>query len=108
MLAHLPSLAALESDDDCALVSELRLVRLRSQAAVVRTLADQVERASRVEDAEGLGEQLAEEVARLGLRLVEAAGSSTNVPRFVESGVFVRSPPSGTEADLRPTGSLSP
>jgi hypothetical protein len=75
MLGHLPSLAALESNDDGPLAAELRLARLRSQAAVVRALADHVEHLSRAADADVLGAQLVEEVARLGCRLLEAAAS---------------------------------
>lgn len=68
VLGHIPSLAALEADDDGRLVAELRLARLQSHAAVVRTLADQVEYLSRASDADGIGDQLIEEMARLGCR----------------------------------------
>jgi hypothetical protein len=47
MLAHIPSLAALESEDDDRLGAELQLARLRSQVAVVRTIADEVEHLAR-------------------------------------------------------------
>lgn len=57
MLSHLPSLAALESDDD-RLGAELRLARLRSQVAVVRTVADEVEHLAQRGDADGLRAQL--------------------------------------------------
>jgi hypothetical protein len=90
MLSHIPSLAALESNDDGRLVAELRLVGLRSQAAIVRTLADQVERLSR--DAEGHEHagQLIEEMARLGSRLLEAAAALAEAPHVDESGIFAR------------------
>src|ERR1019366_3634079 len=44
MPSHMPSMDALESHDDGQLNAELRLARLRSQVAVVRTTADHVER----------------------------------------------------------------
>jgi hypothetical protein len=90
MLAQLPSLAALASNEDGPLDTELRLVNLRSQAAVIRTLADQVEQLSRAEDVEGLGLQIVEEMARLGTRLLEAARTVTREPPPEDSGVFAK------------------
>ena len=72
MHTQLPSLAALESSEDGPLLTELHLIRLRSQAAVVRALADQVEQLSRAADAEGLSLQLIEEMVRLGRGLLGA------------------------------------
>jgi hypothetical protein len=72
MHTQLPSLAALESSEDGPLLTELQLIRLRSQAAVVRALADQVEQLSRAADAEGLSLQLIEEMVRLGRGLLGA------------------------------------
>jgi hypothetical protein len=95
MPAHIPSLAALESSDDGPLVAELRLARLRSQAAVVRALADHVEHLSRAGDADGIGDQIIEEMARLGCRLLEAAGAlAAGVPPIEDSGIFARAPSS--------------
>jgi hypothetical protein len=90
MLASLPTLAALESDDDVRLAAELRLGGLRSQLAVIRTLADDIEHLARPQDSDGLGEQIVEEMARLGCRLLQAAASLTKSPRSDESGVFAR------------------
>jgi hypothetical protein len=90
MPPHIPSVAALESSDDGRLAAELRLVGLRSQAAVVRTLADNVERLSREAQAEGLARQLIEEMARLGSRLLDAATAFREAPRVEDSGVFAR------------------
>jgi len=90
MLAHVPSLAALEPGDDRRLAAELRLAHLRPQAAIVHALADQVERLSRVGDADGLGEQLIEEMTLLGCQLLEAASSLTRSSRREESGIFAR------------------
>jgi hypothetical protein len=92
MLGHMPSLAALEADDDGRLVAELRLARLRSQAAVVRTLADHVEYLSRAGDADGIGDQLVEEMAQLACRLLEAAGTLARSQDPGDSGVFARGP----------------
>ena len=80
MLTILPSLAALESKDDWRLGVELRLARLRAQVAAVRSIADHVDYLARAADEDGVGEQLVEEMARLGCRLVEAAGSLARSP----------------------------
>ena len=90
MPSHIPSLAALESNDDGRLAAELRLVGLRSQAAVVRALADDVERLSREVEAGDLALQLAEETARLGARLLDAAATLAKAPHVEDSGVFAR------------------
>jgi hypothetical protein len=86
----MPSRDSTESDDDTLLASELRLAHLRSQVAVVRTIADQVEQLARARDAESLRTQLVEEMARLGCRLLEAAAAFTEVPHGEDSAVFVR------------------
>jgi hypothetical protein len=77
MSTHLPSVTALESNDDDRIAAELRLARLRSQLAVVRTVADHVEQFSGAADADGLGQQLVEEIARLAARVLEAASGLT-------------------------------
>jgi hypothetical protein len=77
MLAPTSSLAAPESDDDGRATAKLRLVRLRSQLAVVRALVDQVEHLARRGNAKGLGDQLSEEIGRLGQLLLESATSLT-------------------------------
>ena len=96
MLAHMPSLAALESDDDDRLGAELELARLRSQLAVVRTVCDEVEHLTRPRDADGPRTQLVEEMARLGCRLLDAAASLTESPPSEDSGVFARRPSLGS------------
>ena len=90
MLAHLPSLATLESNDDVRLAAEVRLAQLRSQAASVHALADQVEHLSRASDADGLSDQLVEELARLGWRLLETAEALVGATRRGDSGIFAR------------------
>jgi hypothetical protein len=77
MILHIPSLAALELRDDGRLGAELRLGRLRAQAAVVRALGDQVEHVSRARDADALGAQLVEEIARLVCEVFEAGSLAT-------------------------------
>ncbi len=79
-LASILSLAALESDNSAQTVTGPRVIRLRTQVAVVRALADQVKHSSRRENASGrrenaseLGEQLAEEITRLEGQLLEVA-----------------------------------
>jgi hypothetical protein len=52
-----------------------RLARLRAQAAVVRTLAEHVDHCTSSRKAHWLTEQLIEEMARLGCRILEVAAS---------------------------------
>ncbi len=78
MLAQMPFFSALappERNDSTWLVAEVRLARLRSQVAVVRALADQVEYLTRPGRTDELRDQVIEEMARLGCLLLEAAGS---------------------------------
>lgn len=77
MSAHFPSMAALESNDDDWLASELAIARARSQVAAARALVDQVDRLSLATDAHGLVEGM----ARLGCRLIEVAGSLAHASR---------------------------
>ena len=78
MPVNIPSRAALESNHEGSRAAAFRLAGLRSQAAVVRALADQVEHLSRAADAEGVDHQIIEEMARLGCRLLEAAAAFLN------------------------------
>jgi hypothetical protein len=96
MLAHIPSLATLESNDDSQLAAELELARLRAQVAIVRTLADHIEYFARPGDTCGLSEQLIEEMARLARRLFDATTSITTAARAEDSGIFARSSSSGS------------
>jgi hypothetical protein len=82
MTTYMPSLAALESNDDVRLAAELRLARLRMHAAVIRALADHIDRVAESGDVNDLRERLTEEKARL--ECIEAAWS----PCIEDSGVF--------------------
>jgi hypothetical protein len=72
------------------LATNPRSVNLRSQVAVVRALADQVEQLSLAADADGLGTQMVEEMARLGCRLLETAAALAETAPGEGSGVFRR------------------
>jgi hypothetical protein len=86
----LPGVKALESNDDHQHSAEVRLARLRTEVAVVRTLADQIELLVRPRHAEGVRDQLVEELARLGCLLFETAAELTNPPTAEDSGIFPR------------------
>jgi hypothetical protein len=88
MPGHIPSLSSLEADDDRPLVAELRLARVRSQVALLRTLVDRAEYLALPGKTHGLDEQLVEEMARLGCRLLEAAALLAERPGADESGTF--------------------
>ena len=89
---NLPSVVTLESNDGRQLSEELRLARVRTQVAVVRTLADQIELLVRPRYVDGLSEQLIEEMARLGCQLLETAAELTKEPAPEDTGVFRRRP----------------
>jgi hypothetical protein len=69
----------------------LALSRLRAQAAIVRSVGDQVERFARPGDEGGLAEQLVQETARLACLFVAALASMTKTSRPDNSGLFPRS-----------------
>jgi hypothetical protein len=87
---NLPAVTTLESNDDDQLAAELRLARLRTEVAVVRTLADQVELLVSSRHADRLSEQLTEEMAKLGCLLFEAAAGLSRSPAPEDTGVFRR------------------
>jgi hypothetical protein len=84
------SSVALPACDDGGSGLGLRLARVRTQAAVIRTLADHVEALSRDGDASAIADQLIEEMARLGCRLLETAGALAGSAPPEDSGVFTR------------------
>jgi len=76
----LPSLSALHADDGRLLDQELRLLATRRQIAVVRAIADELERCVRGSGVlETLREQFIEELSRLGCRSLEAAAALARV-----------------------------
>jgi hypothetical protein len=72
------------------LTAGLGLARLREQVAVVRTIADHADYLAQPENADGFSEQLIEEAARLGCRLLEAAAAMTTSLRGPREGVVSR------------------
>jgi len=81
MTAHaLPSLRALHAVDDRLLDQELRLLTTRRQIAVVRAIADELERCLQGGSVfESLRAQFVEELSRLGCRSLEAAAALAKV-----------------------------
>jgi hypothetical protein len=78
---HFPSLRALQVNDERPIAEELRLVATKQQLAVVRTLADELERClMRGDAAPALHEQFAQELARLGCRSLETAAAIAEKP----------------------------
>lgn len=76
----LPSIHALCSSDDALLACEVSASRIRTQAAVVRTLLDEVDRlVPSVLSRPGISAHLSEEIIRLARSLVEAARQSDPV-----------------------------
>lgn len=77
---HLPSIEALTSSDDERLIAELKVREVREQVAAARAMLDAVDelsasgRSSSVEQCEE-AERAAEELARLGCKIVELAGA---------------------------------
>ncbi len=76
---HLPSVETLISSDDERLLTELKLSEVRDQVAHAQHLLDTVEVASltseaaRSSEGHGVAPAFAEELARLGCRIVEIA-----------------------------------
>jgi hypothetical protein len=77
----------LEANDNGRPTGTHGIARLRSLAAVVRSLTHFIDDSPGREDAQGLGKQLIEEMALLGCLLLEAAASMTR-----EQGAFVEAP----------------
>lgn len=71
---HLPSVDALEAADDALLRAELEQLSVRRQVAVVRALADELDRLGPA-SADCLRPQFVEELARLGCRVLETAAA---------------------------------
>jgi hypothetical protein len=76
--------------------------RLRTQVAVIRALAEQIDRLPLHGEGEAVHDQLIEEAARLGCLLLEQAGWLAASQHPDESGVFARDRPLLQEAEPRP------
>ncbi len=76
MSPHIPSLRALTDADEDVLSAELSVAAVRSQAAVVRALVDEVDRTLSADlDKAHVDQKLVEETARLGCRVVQTAAA---------------------------------
>jgi len=81
MLTVLATLAVRESKDDARLAVEAQLKRVRTQIAAVRAVADHAEQLAQAAAVDRLTDQMVEEMARLGCRLLEAAVSLADATR---------------------------
>lgn len=102
MCESLSPLSATEANSRDSLTPEILLARLQRQLAVIRAIIDEADRVARAADharsgdAEGLSDRVVEEMARLGCRLLEAAGILASSRRDEDSGVFSRRAASGS------------
>jgi hypothetical protein len=92
MLSHIPSLATLDANDDELFAAELRFGRFRSQVAVLRRLADEVEQLGPPREFDTSGQELMEEITQLGCRFLQATRPSAWSPRPEDSSVAPASP----------------
>ena|GEM_PF-3192909 len=67
------------ASDDERLREELRVLAVREQTALVRALADELEHLAPWGTTGGLRQQLVEELARLGCRIIETAATLARV-----------------------------
>jgi hypothetical protein len=73
---YLPSIEALTDNDDERLIVELKVRELREHLEVARSLLDAVDELSGSEQASSpVQDEAAEELARLGCKIVELAGA---------------------------------
>ena len=73
---YLPSIEALTDDDDDRLITELKVSEVREHVAAARSLLDAVDALSATEQASAVvQDEAAEELARLGCKIVELAGA---------------------------------
>lgn len=79
MSKHLPSVEALVSGDDDLVSAELRLLEARAQVAHATELLDHVEKLVPAEDGRVSAANFAEELARLGCKMVEVASALSRV-----------------------------
>jgi hypothetical protein len=102
---HLPSLRALQTSDDERLREELYLLAVREQVAVVRAFADELERLTSRGRTRALYEQLVEELARLGCRILETAATAS---RMAEPATPVDARPLRQDREASPHGPPTP
>lgn len=90
----IPSLRALTASDHRILSEERRIATTRRQIALVRTVADELERCllQRVAGprTEGIRQQLLEELVRLANRALQIAGGTEPVEESGVHPVFIR------------------
>jgi type II secretory pathway component PulM len=84
MLTVLATLAVREPKSDAPRAVEAQLKHVRTQAAAVRAVADHAEQLARAATIDRITEELVEEMARLGCRLLEAAVSLADAARRPE------------------------
>ena len=73
---YLPSIEALTDNDDERLITELKVREVREQVALARSLLDAVDELSANEQTSpSVQDDAAEELARLGCKIVELAGA---------------------------------
>jgi hypothetical protein len=84
MLTVLATLAIREPQGDARLAADARLKHVRTQVAAVRAVVDHAEQVAQAAAVDALTEQLVEEMARLGCRLLEAAVSLADAARRPE------------------------
>jgi hypothetical protein len=87
---HLPSIEALTSSDEERLMTELRLSEVRDQVTHAKELLDAVDLLSAASDdghssdiGQGVAPSVAEELARLGCRIVEIASALSRTTQAV-------------------------
>ena len=73
---YLPSIEALTDNDDERLITELKVSEVREHVALARSLLDAVDELSASEQASpSVQDDAAEELARLGCKIVELASA---------------------------------
>jgi hypothetical protein len=73
---YLPSIEALTDDDDDRLIAELKARDVREHVEIARSLLDAVDQLSANEQTSAdVQDDAAEELARLGCKIVELAGA---------------------------------
>jgi hypothetical protein len=96
---HLPSIETLTSSDDERLIAELRLSEARDQVAYAKELLDAVElyvppeNGAHPQNESAVVPAVAEELARLGCRIVEIASALSKTQDAPQSAAHIRAAP---------------